>query len=248
MSITLYNGKDYESDSAAIQQAELLFQQHFCLIETLLFDEGRMPFWIGHGKRIRNSFEFLGWKLPPRFLAVVSDGILHLVSANDLTKQKARIRLRLTVIEKQLHYCLEALPLPEYPKLLMVGMANGLRIVPGKKSFLKSNERKVYGEAMLQAKEKRLQDVLLLNEKERIVESTIANVFWEKNGDLFTPPLSEGCVAGVYREALLSGAVSFQEMPVSERTFTLEDALGADAMYLANALRGIRKIDEFLLG
>lgn len=244
MSIVLYNGKAYDSDDATIQRSLVLMQQHFGLIETLLFDEGRMPFWIGHGKRIRYSFEFLGWKLPERFLAVVSDGILHLVTANKLSP-KARIRLRMTVADEQFHYLLEALPFPEKTKRLKIGLADGLKILPGENSFLKSNERALYEAAASQAKARGLQDVFLLNTEGRIVESSLANVFWEKNGKLFTPPLSEGCVAGVYREALLSGAVNYQKMPVSERRFTMAEAKDAEAFYLTNALRGMRRIDEF---
>ena len=46
-------------------------------------------------------------------------------------------------------------------------------------------------------------DVLLWNEKEEITESCIANIVAEIDGDLFTPPVDSGLLAGTFREWLL---------------------------------------------
>ena len=57
--------------------------------------------------------------------------------------------------------------------------------------------------AAIWAKENKLNDALILNQHDRICDSTIANVFWVKDNKIFTPPLNEGCVAGVMRKKIL---------------------------------------------
>lgn len=246
MADVIYNGAIYNEGNHQIEKALPLFQSNFGLIETLLYDSGRMPYWIGHGRRIRKSFEVLGWFLPDRFLAQISDGIVSLVKANGLA-DKAKIRLTLFQQDGKIHFLLEALSLPEHKEPLKIGLAQG-RVKPVTAfSFLKSNNRNFFEEAAHQAMTSGLQDALLLNESGRIIESTIANVFWEKEGRLFTPPLSEGCVAGVYRDGLLNGTILFKGMEVAEKVLTIKEAINADVLYLTNAIRGIRKVEALII-
>jgi branched-chain amino acid aminotransferase len=109
---------------------------------------------------------------------------------------------------------------------------------------LKSNNYLLYVLAGLYAKEQRLDDCLVLNSHERLADSTIANLFYIKDHRFYTPPLSEGCVAGVMRryllEALPQAGYAVQEQPVSP-----EELAGADEIFLTNALRGIRWVRSF---
>jgi branched-chain amino acid aminotransferase len=63
------------------------------------------------------------------------------------------------------------------------------------------------------------------------------------NGQIFTTPLSEGCVAGVMRQHLL------QQFPlwgytVVEQAADIQTIAGADAIFLTNAIRGIRWVKD----
>ncbi|HMF70840.1 MAG TPA: aminotransferase class IV, partial [Flavitalea sp.] len=60
----------------------------------------------------------------------------------------------------------------------------------------------------------------------------------------FTPPLSEGCVAGIMRRFLL------RELPqygfdIEEKPLTISDIENADECFLTNAISGIRWVREF---
>ena len=48
-----------------------------------------------------------------------------------------------------------------------------------------------------------LDDVLLLDQKDRIAEFSSMNAFWFQKGKLFTPSLNTGCIAGVMRKRIL---------------------------------------------
>jgi branched-chain amino acid aminotransferase len=111
-------------------------------------------------------------------------------------------------------------------------------------SNLKSNNYLPYTMAALYARQKSLDDCLILNAQERICEATIANVFWIRDGLIFTPPLSEGCVAGVMRRHLLQ-VLPHNGYTVIEQRLTREEIKKADELFLTNAVSGMRWVDRF---
>jgi branched-chain amino acid aminotransferase len=82
-------------------------------------------------------------------------------------------------------------------------------------------------------------DCLVLNEQGNICDSSISNVFWIKDGIITTPPLSEGCIAGVLRRFLLAN------MEIIEHPLTVGQLLVADEVFLTNVIRGIRPVKRF---
>lgn len=111
-------------------------------------------------------------------------------------------------------------------------------IPPNPHSWIKSIDRSFYDKASNFAKEQNTSDALIINEENRIVESTIANILVEKEGKWFTPPLSEGCVAGVFRDLILRKPPLFKNETI-EQTIDLSMLKAADKIYLCNAVRGI---------
>jgi len=79
--------------------------------------------------------------------------------------------------------------------------------------------------------------VLFLNQRGEVTEGAISNIFVEKGGRWFTPPVECGLLAGVYRRHLLETRPG-----VEERVLYLEDLRQADTIYLANAVRGLRRV------
>jgi branched-chain amino acid aminotransferase len=88
-----------------------------------------------------------------------------------------------------------------------------------------------------------LDDCLLLNTAGRLACASSANIFWVKNGKLFTPPLSEGCVAGTMR-AVLFDIAEAMKVRVQEKKGRLADLAEAEEVFLTNAIQGIRWVKE----
>jgi branched-chain amino acid aminotransferase len=134
----------------------------------------------------------------------------------------------------------------------MVMNEKGIRVglyEDGRKSVdalanLKSNNYLVYAMGAIHAKKYQNNDCIILNTNGRVCDATVANVFYVKDGTIFTPPLSEGCVAGVMRSHLLSGLPE-QGYTVTEKETTIDDLLEADEMFLTNAVSGLRWVGEF---
>ena len=103
--------------------------------------------------------------------------------------------------------------------------------------FHKTTHRPVYAEAFKAAAEAGFDDVLFLNRRGEVTEGAISNIFLEKDGQWLTPPVECGLLAGVYRRHLL------ETLPgVQERVLHQDDLRQADAIYLTNAVRGLRRV------
>jgi para-aminobenzoate synthetase/4-amino-4-deoxychorismate lyase len=103
--------------------------------------------------------------------------------------------------------------------------------------FHKTTHRPVYAAAWQAATRAGFDDVLFLNRRGEVTEGAISNLFVEKDGRLFTPPVECGLLAGVYRRHILETRTD-----VEERVLYAEDLRIADAVYLANAVRGLRRV------
>jgi branched-chain amino acid aminotransferase len=69
-----------------------------------------------------------------------------------------------------------------------------------------------------------------------LCEGTGSNVFIVNDGDVITPPLSSGCLAGVTRSLVL------EWFGVREANVTLEELSGAEEVFLTSSTRGIQPV------
>jgi para-aminobenzoate synthetase/4-amino-4-deoxychorismate lyase len=103
--------------------------------------------------------------------------------------------------------------------------------------FHKTTHRPLYAAAFEAAAQAGLGDVIFLNLSGEVTEGAISNLFIEKDGQWLTPPIECGLLPGVFRRHLLETRPT-----VAERVLSLEDLRQADAVYLANAVRGLRRV------
>ncbi len=75
-------------------------------------------------------------------------------------------------------------------------------------------------------------DVILWNERGELTETTIGNLVLEFDGQLYTPALSSGLLAGTFRAELL------EHDKVIERVLHLADLERADEVFMINSVRG----------
>jgi branched-chain amino acid aminotransferase len=94
-----------------------------------------------------------------------------------------------------------------------------------------------------QAHRRGFDDALLLNERGEVSECTAANIFCVRGGDVATPPLSAGCLAGVSRAILLEEAQK-SGVAIKERTLKLEDFNYADEVFITSTTRHVQPISH----
>ncbi len=94
-----------------------------------------------------------------------------------------------------------------------------------------------------QAHRRGFDDALLLNERGEVAECTAANLFCVRGGDVNTPPLASGCLAGVSRQVLLEEAPKIG-VSITERTLTLDDINYADEVFITSTTRHVQPISH----
>ncbi len=94
--------------------------------------------------------------------------------------------------------------------------------------------------AGIYAKEKKLDDCLLINENGNIIEGISSNIFLIKGSTLTTPSLKEGPVAGIMRKQILKIADDVGFKINNESSITQSQVLHADEVFLTNSINGIR--------
>ncbi len=223
------------------------FRYGYGLFETMLVQDGTIRLGQYHWERLFAGAEKMYFELPVLMTpAHLEKEVLQTVKKNKLEKF-CRVRLQLFAGGGGLFgresskpgFVIECFPLEENTLQLnenglTVGIATGLAKSMDSLSNLKSCNALVYAIAARQAKENKWNDVLICNTAGNIIESAITNVFWIKDKTVYTPPLADGCVAGVMRRHIM------KQMPVMEKRLWQEELLNADEVFLTNAIKQIR--------
>jgi len=101
--------------------------------------------------------------------------------------------------------------------------------------FHKTTNRDVY--EGFQMNNPDFQDILLWNEEGFITEFTNGNVVVKINGDLYTPPVEAGLLAGTFRQELI------RKKEIKEKPISKADLNNAEEIWFINSVRGKLKVD-----
>jgi len=84
-------------------------------------------------------------------------------------------------------------------------------------------------------------EALMTNTRGELCEGTGSNVVLGLAGELVTPPLSSGCLAGITSELLLEWGAE-DGLPVRERVLTLDDLHSADEVMITSSTRDVQPV------
>ncbi|HEX5555201.1 MAG TPA: aminotransferase class IV [Chitinophagaceae bacterium] len=251
----IFDGDMHPTDSLNIHPDNRALRYGDGLFETLQVREGKLLLFPYHLERLTHGMGLLQLEATAGFFQTLEQQVLHLCSLNDCLS-RARVRINVFRAEGKLfasalspfHYLIEAFALSAAesafnPQGLSAGLFGDVRKSCDKFSSLKSNSYLPFVMAARYASCHGWDDALVLNTYGRVAESAVANVFVIRGGVICTPPLSEGCVAGVMRRHLL------HQLPrggfrISERILSPEDVYGADELFLTNAIKGVRPVSQ----
>ncbi len=245
-----------EGSAAFAGQPDSLF-----LIETLLWDRG-YPLIDLHLDRLEDSAEYFGFACDRAAVKAALES--HARQFTNAAPRKVRLLLgdggELQIANETLASG-STLHLPQdcHPeRVRQAGEAKDLRL-PSRSAppapvgrvcvaetrtdpadpllYHKTTQRPLYALEYMQAAQRGYDDVLFCNLRGELTEGAISNVFVEKDGRWLTPPIESGLLAGVFRRHLLE-----TRPDIEERILTLDDLRNADAVYLCNAVRGLRRL------
>ena len=246
------NGKVLNRSEARVKPDDHSYRYGDGLFETIKMVDGKLLFSEFHFERLFHGFDVLKFQVPEFFLAEKLQAEALELCRRNQCEELARVRLSVSRGDgglydggEELNYVIECSTLKNQKQKedgLMIDIFPDARKSCDVFSNLKSANFLPYVMAAKFAKENQLDDCLVLNMHGRICDSTIANIFWIKDNEIFTPPLSEGCVAGVMRRHLKEQGT---RLKVQERACEIKDLESADEIFLTNVIRGIRPVKKF---
>ncbi|AHF18039.1 aminotransferase class IV [Niabella soli] len=245
MNFLCVNGKFATATDPVIHAANKGYRYGDGFFETIRVFNGKIPLHVFHKARIEKSLMLLRYELPVSLDALFGQ-ILELCALNNCSNN-ARVRLSFshgegTLFEHTaLHYLIEATAYTPQTAAsgLKLGLYRELQKEASPYSSLKLSSAFIYSRAGQYCTERGLNDCLILNTGGQIIESIISNMFWIKDGITATPPLQDGCIAGVFRSFLLE-----QDPLIREQSCTIEMLKEADEIFLTNALRGVQRVQQ----
>lgn len=95
-----------------------------------------------------------------------------------------------------------------------------------------------------EAQGRQFEEAIMLNERGEIVSATMANIFWVKDGTIYTPTLSTGAMAGITRGVVIELANKLF-IPLIEGVHELTDLTEADEIFLTSSGLGVAIVTTF---
>lgn len=255
MSYICYNGIIQKAAQPVFTADNRGYRYGDGFFETIRVHLGRIPLQEFHRARIEQSLQLLQYEAPTEPIHAIFDHILQLCRINHC-ETDARVRLSFSngaggIFQPNtpMEYLIEATPFQSphtglNTKGLHIGICPVAKKTADAYSNLKSANCLIYRVAADFAIRNLWDDALVLNQQDHIIETTIANIFWIREGTLFTPPLASGCISGVMRASVLSNAPS-AALQIVEKECSPEELLLADEVFITNALRGIQWVKQF---
>ncbi len=204
----------------------------FSLIETMLW-QGEFPLLELHLDRLTDSADYFDFSCERAGIRAALDA--HTRQFADRAARKIRLLLdrneALTITDEVLAPC------AGQDRIGRVRIATARTDPADAMLFHKTTHRPIYAATLQEAVRDGFDDVLFFNQRGELTEGAISNVFLEKNGQWLTPPIGCGLLPGVYRRHLLETRADIKEQILYE-----DDLRSADAIYIANAVRGLRRV------
>ena len=232
------SGIVYDSDAASeyaecqtkVQFLTRAAEAPFSLIETLRLEGGAYARVELHVERMRESAEFFGMHFAPQAVRNALDE----AAATWAGEGAARVRLLLSR-EGRVSWTRTALPAPDDQPVDLLMNAHR---VDAEDRFLrhKTTRRALYDEAFAEAQAKGFADALFCNTRGELTEGAIHNVIVSLDGQWYTPAVRSGVLPGLYRRTLM------EEGRLREHVLGWEDARAAEAMFVCNSVRGLRRV------
>ncbi len=196
----------------------------FSLLESLLWSPEEGYYLLDyHFRRLVASAEYFEYPCNLEYLRVELDKL-----AAGLPPSAHKVRLLLAQTGK---VTLDATPLAHIPKPETARVMVAPTPVNAGDVFLyhKTTHRQVYQAAEFANLD--CDEILLWNERGEVTETTTANIVVELDGELLTPPVSSGLLAGTYRAWLLEQGLTH------ERVILTKDLQRCKHIYLVNSIR-----------
>jgi branched-subunit amino acid aminotransferase/4-amino-4-deoxychorismate lyase len=245
MAIVWCDGKFLEEGEFKVSPMDRGLCHGLSLFETLLAVKGQPRLLREHLARLRIGLERLGVNSIALDDAGLGNAMAELLEHNGLGNGMARIRLTLSLGTGPLDRTDNSSAWAWMTAAPVEGGAQSIRMTLApwrrdKESVLRGIKTGNYAEHLIaldMARHEGFGEMLFYNTADELCEAAMANVFLIRKGELSTPSLDSGCLAGVTR-ALLIRLAAEHGIRCKERILRKTDVEKADGMFLTSSVKG----------
>ena len=219
--------------------------------ETMYFDGGQIEYFEMHIIRLKSTLSKLYINLPYNEKQILT-AVDELAEVNKLSCGVVRLTVSRGAGIRGIAFDKEITP------TVVISISSVERIQPpvkicltdysrNEKSPLSSFKMLNYSDSIMAmhiAKSKGFGDAVMLNTAGRVVCATTSNIFLLRGDILITPCLTDGCLPGIMRSAVLNLGKKLG-LRIGETSVTVDHLKTADAVFLTNSIVRIRKVAGF---
>ena len=244
----LHNGRIRDAAEASLYAGQLGLLSGWGVFSTLRVVDGALFAWERHWARMLRDARLLNVAMPADANAVERD-LMHLIAGNGAPN----CTLRLVVVRNGgglwdgpgSGLASDTIALTadtrQWGDSVRLGVQPHARYAAGEFAGAKILSWAANLRWAERGHEQGYDEMLLLNEMDRVAECTSANVFAVFGDRVLTPPLSDGCLPGVTRQVLLE-EVHPPGVEVAERSLTVEELHRADGVFITSTTRGLLRV------
>jgi branched-chain amino acid aminotransferase len=245
-----HNGRLVPVDQARLSPGQEGLINGWGLFTTLRVFDGRPFAFERHWRRLSRDAERtrVPFSLDPQKLRA---DVLDVIRGNQVREGAVRIyiiwnRTGMWHSDESLSevdVVITSAALPNYPEVVRLDLREhgrhaasplaGVKVISWLNNVWNAREAKLRG----------FDEVVLLNERGEVAECTAANVFAVRAGEVVTPPLTSGCLAGITREVLLEIAPK-AGIAMREAVLRPEDLYAADEVFVTSTNRAVLAVGE----
>lgn len=198
----------------------------FYVYESLLLEDG--VFFLGrrHLNRFARSVLFFELSRDERVFRRDMSALMESIAAEN-SRGRFKVRIRFFGPDHETDWSCD--PVHSLPDPYTIALSRILTDTTTAFSPHKTSNRHHIDSAFASVPD--ASDVILINKRGELAESSRANIVLELDGKKYTPPLSAGILPGVFREELLANG------DIGERVLYPRDYEEADAVYIINSVR-----------
>lgn len=215
--------------------------------ETFLAESCNIFKFNNHITRLNKGLKYLSDSDAYRIDSeIILDQLKTLLSQNNLFEKNARIRIQVSLTEKNGYsrkgdssplviIAAKSVQKESNPKKLILSETS---VIPtsARPSELKLSNTLHYRQAFREAEQKGVDDAIMITENGFVAESSIANLFWMKNETIFTPSQDCDILPGIMRNSIIKILRDEMSYEVEEDRFGIDELLNADTAWLTNSI------------
>ena len=248
----LHNGRVCDAASPALYAGQLGLLAGWGVFTTIRVSQGALFAWERHWARLSRDAERMNVSIPWS-ASDIESGLLRLIEANgrpDCTLRLVFVRNGGGMWEGPaggsartsdvIALTADSRPWGESVRLAVQPDARFAANEFAGVKILSWAQNLTWAE---RAQKQGFDETVLLNERGQVAECTSANIFAVLDGAVYTPPLSDGCLAGITREVLLD-KIQEPGIRIAERSLLLDDLYRADEVFITSTTRDLLPVYE----